>query len=50
MTPYQSATYEWVKTTGTLRMDPWNPLRAKVKRDFVPLQNKCMELRKVWVV
>lgn len=47
MTPYQSAVYEWVKTTGTLRLDPWHPLRAKTRRDFVPLQNKCMELRKV---
>lgn len=54
MSAFQAAIYDWVKTTGTLRLDPQDederlaggnskrPVRA-----YAPLQNKCMELRKV---
>lgn len=47
MTPYQAGIYNWVKTTGTLRLDPSHPLTGKSLRSFVPLNNKVMELRKV---
>lgn len=47
MTPYQSAIYDWVKATGTLRLDPSAPQEYKMKRQFASLNNKCMELRKV---
>ena len=50
MTPYQAAIYSWVKMTGTLRLDPAAPLVGgahRVRRAFVPLNNKVMELRKV---
>ena len=47
MTPYQAGIYNWVKTTGTLRLDPSHPLTGKAARTFVPLNNKVMELRKV---
>ncbi|KAL6753549.1 P-loop containing nucleoside triphosphate hydrolase protein [Haematococcus lacustris] len=47
MTPYQSAVYNWVKATSTIRFYPGDPLRAKMKHDFCPLNNKVMELRKV---
>ncbi|CAN1308952.1 ATP-dependent helicase BRM [Linum perenne] len=52
MSAFQSAIYDWIKSTGTLRVDPEdeklklqrNPLyQAKVYR---PLNNRCMELRK----
>ncbi len=33
--------------TGTLRMDPTAPQPGKTQRAFLPLNNKCMELRKV---
>lgn len=46
-TPYQSAIYDWVRVTGTLRLDPLNPLAGKHGRTFASLNNKCMELRKV---
>ena len=47
MSAHQSAVYAWVKNTGTLRMDPAAPTIGKVRREYVNLQNKCMELRKV---
>jgi SWI/SNF-related matrix-associated actin-dependent regulator of chromatin subfamily A member 2/4 len=47
MTEYQSAIYSWVKATGTIRLDPLGHLVGKVHRPFVPLNNTCMELRKV---
>ncbi|KAL5572892.1 hypothetical protein UlMin_022489 [Ulmus minor] len=52
MSAIQSAIYDWIKTTGTLRVDPEdeqrrvqkNPIyQAKVYRT---LNNRCMELRK----
>ena len=47
MSPYQSAIYNWVKETGTIRVDPTTHLAGKVFRAYAPLNNKCMELRKV---
>ena len=49
MTPYQSWIYTWVKATGTLRLDPAGPLRGSQRRPLAPLNNKCMELRKVCI-
>merc|ERR1719199_1516859 len=46
MSAHQSTTYNWVKATSTLRLDPHSPLtRRGLKR--ASLHNKCMELRKV---
>lgn len=47
MSAHQSAVYTWIKTTGTLRLDPKAPVVGKVRREFAGLQNKCMELRKL---
>ena len=48
MTAYQSVIYDWVKATGTLRLSPFDPRLGKSHRhNFAPLNNKCMELRKV---
>ena len=47
MTPYQSRLYNWVKATGTLRLDPQGPLIGQRRHQFAPLNNKVMELRKV---
>jgi len=47
MSRYQAAIYNWVKSTGTLRLDPNNALAGKTRHPFVPLNNKVMELRKV---
>ncbi|DBA85268.1 TPA: hypothetical protein ACH3X2_005964 [Trebouxia sp. C0005] len=48
MTAYQSVVYDWVKATGTLRLSPFDPRIGKSHRhNFAPLNNKCMELRKV---
>lgn len=47
MSRYQAAIYNWVKATGTLRLDPNNALAGKTRHPFVPLNNKVMELRKV---
>ena len=45
---------DWIKATGTIRLDPRDEeLRVaakngkRQKRAYAPLQNKCMELRKV---
>ena len=37
----------WLQMTGTLRTDPTQPLPGRTRRPFLPLNNKCMELRKV---
>lgn len=37
----------WVKATGTIRLDPDSIPLGKVVRTYAPLNNKCMELRKV---
>ena len=47
MSPWQSAIYDWVKATGTLRLDPAAPVIGKLRREYASLNNKCMELRKV---
>ncbi len=47
MSGHQSMVYTWVKTTGTLRLDPSAPVIGKVQREFASLNNKCMELRKL---
>ncbi|KAK7349507.1 hypothetical protein VNO77_06930 [Canavalia gladiata] len=52
MSAVQSAIYDWVKSTGTLRLDPEDEKR-KVHRNpayqvkqYKTLNNRCMELRK----
>lgn len=47
MTPYQAVIYAWVVHTGTLRSDPEAPAVGNMRRPYVTLNNKCMELRKV---
>ncbi|KAK9757914.1 hypothetical protein RND81_01G194500 [Saponaria officinalis] len=53
MSALQGAIYDWVKTTGTIRVDPEDEkLRAQRNpyyqaRAFKTLNNRCMELRKV---
>jgi SWI/SNF-related matrix-associated actin-dependent regulator of chromatin subfamily A protein 2/4 len=47
MSAYQSAVYNWVKATNTLRVDPIRRRHAHGNRAWEPLQNKLMELRKV---
>ncbi|KAJ7560784.1 hypothetical protein O6H91_04G145700 [Diphasiastrum complanatum] len=54
MSALQAAIYDWVKTTGTIRLDPEDEAQRvagangnRQVRAYVPLQNKCMELRKV---
>lgn len=50
MSAYQATIYDWVKATGTIRVDPAHPRRPNLRHDWEPLQNKVMELRKVRVV
>lgn len=47
MTPLQSAVYNWVKMTGTLRQDPMVRQVGRTHREYITLNNKCMELRKI---
>ncbi len=47
MTPHQSTIYNWVKETGTLRSDPDTYEPGKALPGYVPLEDKCLELRKV---
>lgn len=54
MSALQAAIYDWIKVTGTIRLDPEDEAvrvaagnGKKQMRAYVPLQNKCMELRKV---
>ncbi|KAL9228908.1 hypothetical protein vseg_004438 [Gypsophila vaccaria] len=53
MSALQGAIYDWVKTTGTIRVDPEDE-SLRVQRNpyyqarvFKTLNNRCMELRKV---
>ncbi|XP_065859640.1 ATP-dependent helicase BRM [Euphorbia lathyris] len=52
MSAIQSAVYHWIKSTGTLRLDPEEErLRVQKNPNYQPkvyktLQNRCMELRK----
>ncbi|KAL0428847.1 UNVERIFIED_CONTAM: ATP-dependent helicase BRM [Sesamum radiatum] len=52
MSAIQSAIYDWIKSTGTLRVDPEDE-RRKVQKNpiyqaktYKTLNNRCMELRK----
>ncbi|EFJ30636.1 hypothetical protein SELMODRAFT_60240, partial [Selaginella moellendorffii] len=54
MSSFQAAIYDWVKATGTIRLDPADEEERvasgngkRQARAYAPLQNKCMELRKV---
>ncbi|KAH9316496.1 hypothetical protein KI387_025123, partial [Taxus chinensis] len=53
MSALQAAIYDWVKSTGTLRLNPESEARRvagnkkRKLRAYAPLKNKCMELRKV---
>ncbi|KAL3814821.1 hypothetical protein ACJIZ3_016089 [Penstemon smallii] len=52
MSAIQSAIYDWIKSTGTLRVDPEDENRKAKKNPiyqakiFKTLNNRCMELRK----
>ncbi|KAK4339294.1 hypothetical protein RND71_040756 [Anisodus tanguticus] len=52
MSGFQSAVYDWIKSTGTLRVDPEDEQRRAEKNpNYTPktykvLNNRCMELRK----
>ncbi|XP_015947498.1 ATP-dependent helicase BRM [Arachis duranensis] len=52
MSAVQSAIYDWVKSTGTLRLDPEDEKRRVLKnpvyqvKQYKTLNNRCMELRK----
>ncbi|TKY65425.1 ATP-dependent helicase BRM [Spatholobus suberectus] len=52
MSAVQSAIYDWVKSTGTLRLDPEGE-KSKIQKnplyqakEYKTLNNRCMELRK----
>lgn len=47
MARFQGVAYNWIKATGTLRLDPDSLLNANTFRAYAPLNNKVMELRKV---
>ncbi|KAL8162487.1 hypothetical protein V2J09_013976 [Rumex salicifolius] len=53
MSPMQGAIYDWIKSTGTIRVDPEDEERRIQKsslyqaRVYRTLNNRCMELRKV---
>ncbi|KAM7276803.1 hypothetical protein ACFE04_018669 [Oxalis oulophora] len=53
MSAIQSAVYDWIKSTGTLRVDPEDEKRKVQKnpsyqpKSYKTLNNRCMELRKV---
>lgn len=49
MARFQGVAYNWIKATGTLRLDPDGPLSNNNFRAYAPLNNKVMELRKVWM-
>lgn len=47
---YQAAVYDWVKRTGTIRVEPNAKMGLAARanfRGYLPLQNRCMELRKL---
>ncbi|KAG6483062.1 ATP-dependent helicase BRM-like isoform X1 [Zingiber officinale] len=53
MSAIQGAIYDWIKPTGTIRVDPEDEIRRVQKnplyqvKTYKNLNNKCMELRKV---
>ena len=47
---YQASVYDWVSTTGTIRVAPDAKIGLAARanfRGYLPLQNRCMELRKL---
>ncbi|KAL8235815.1 hypothetical protein R6Q59_016896 [Mikania micrantha] len=52
MSAIQGAIYDWIKSTGTIRVDPEDEKRKAQRnpmhqpKTYKPLNNKCMELRK----
>ena len=47
---YQAAVYDWVNRTGTIRVEPNVKIGLAARanfRGYLPLQNRCMELRKL---
>ncbi|KAK6135622.1 hypothetical protein DH2020_030633 [Rehmannia glutinosa] len=52
MSAVQGAVYDWIKSTGTIRVDPEDEQRKVQKNPiyqakvYKPLNNRCMELRK----
>ncbi|KAI3681785.1 hypothetical protein L6452_36589 [Arctium lappa] len=52
MSAIQGAVYDWIKSTGTIRVDPEDEKRRAQKssmyqaKTYKPLNNRCMELRK----
>lgn len=52
MSAFQSAVYDWIKSTGSLRVDPEDEERRAEKnpnyqpKTYKVLNNRCMELRK----
>ncbi|CAL9126796.1 unnamed protein product [Musa textilis] len=53
MSAFQGAIYDWIRSTGTLRVDPEDEMRKVQKNPmyqvkmYKNLNNRCMELRKV---
>ncbi|KAL4562685.1 hypothetical protein LXL04_026715 [Taraxacum kok-saghyz] len=52
MSAIQGSIYDWIKSTGTIRVDPEEETRKAQKspmyqpKTYKPLNNRCMELRK----
>ena len=47
---YQASVYDWVRSTGTIRVAPDAKIGLAARanfRGYLPLQNRCMELRKL---
>ena len=47
MSPLQAAAYRWVASTATLRVDPDGVPAGKAVREYAPLNNRAVELRKL---
>eukprot|EP00887_Chlorella_sp_A99_P003101 scaffold9.g3101.t1 len=47
MSATQAAIYDWVKATGTIRLDPSQAAVGRSRLPYASLNNRCMELRKV---
>ena len=47
---FQSNAYSWINATGSIRVEPYTRLGLAAQRTFrgyLPLHNRCMELRKI---
>jgi SWI/SNF-related matrix-associated actin-dependent regulator of chromatin subfamily A protein 2/4 len=47
---FQSNAYSWINATGSIRVEPYTKLGLAAQRTFrgyLPLHNRCMELRKI---